>query len=92
MRDQYAAPSTSWACSARCLARGERRGRGLVVGRVYLCVAGSYDGARVSTLDTEELPDFQRCATHLCEFGHDARQICIGHHERGWWGLGRIGG
>ena len=40
------------------------------------------------TLDTEELPYFQRRATHLCEFGHETRQIRLGHHERRWWRLG----
>ena len=34
-------PSASWACSARSLARGERRGQDLVVGRVYLLVVVS---------------------------------------------------
>jgi hypothetical protein len=29
-------PSASWACSARCLVRGERRGRAPVEVHVYL--------------------------------------------------------
>lgn len=35
------------------------------------------------TLDTEELPNFQCRATHPRELGYEARQICLGHHERG---------
>ncbi len=43
------------------------------------------------TLDTKELPHFQRCATHPREFGHKARQVRLGHHERGWI-LGGVSG
>jgi hypothetical protein len=28
-----------------------------------------------NTMDTEELPNFQRCATHPRELGYEARQI-----------------
>ena len=53
--------------------------------------AGSCREVRGRTLNTEELPDFQRRTTHPRELGYEARQICLSHHERGR-GLGGVGG
>jgi hypothetical protein len=42
---------------------------------------GSWGVVAANTLDTEELPNFQCCATHPREY--EAHQICLDHHERG---------
>lgn len=59
-----------------------------------VCIGGgSREKVGASTLDAEELPSFQCCATHLRELGHEAHQIWLGHHERGRGldGVGRCG-
>jgi len=55
--------------------------------RQYMCICqvwvrgGSWEEVVANTLDTEELPNFQCCATHQRELGYEARQICLGHHQ-----------
>jgi hypothetical protein len=57
--------------------------------RQYMCICqiwgrgGSREEVVANTLDTEELPNFQCCATHPRELEYEARQICLSHHERG---------
>jgi hypothetical protein len=57
--------------------------------RQHMCICqvwvrgGSREEVVANTLDTDELPNFQCCATHPRELGYEAGQICLGHHERG---------
>jgi hypothetical protein len=57
--------------------------------RQYMCICqiwgrgGSREAVVANTLDTEELPNFQCCATHPRELEYEARQIYLSHHERG---------